>query len=253
MRRFALTLTVVGLLIGAARISLAQPQGDEAGAIIDKAIKAHGIKTKDDKTFAYRGKNKGTLHVAGLDLEFNQDVAIQAPDKFKETLSLSVMDNMVNVITVFDGKNAWISANGMEIPITDEIRAEFKEAAHLMRLSQAMFLKDKALSFSLLGEIKVDDKPAVGIKVSKKGQKDIDFYFDKATGLLAKTERRALDSQSGQEVTEVRIIKEYKEHEGRKIAKRVHVLRDGSPFLEAEVLESLFLEKIDDSEFTKPG
>jgi hypothetical protein len=104
----------------------------------------------------------------------------------------------------------------------------------------------------LLGEVKVNGKPALGIRVSKEGHKEISFYFDKATGLVAKVERRARDLQSGQEVTEERIITAYQEVGGRKIAKKVEVLRDGNALLEVEVIEARFVERFDDNHFTKP-
>ncbi len=251
MRHFFISLTALGLLFGLAKAS--PRTGDEAAAIIDKAIKAHGIKGKEDKNLGLRGKNKGTLHVMGLDLEFTQEITIQTPDKFKDNLSLDFMGQMVNVITVYNGKEGWIKAAGMDVEITKEIMAEFKEVVHMQQLSQGMFAKDKGLTFSLLGQAKVNDKPAVGIKVSKKGQKDIDFYFDKTTGLIAKIERRAFDSQSGMEVAEERIITEYKDADGRKVAKKVEIRRDGMPLLEAEVLELKFVDRIDDGEFAKPG
>src|SRR5207249_2082431 len=104
----------------------------------------------------------------------------------------------------------------------------------------------------LLGEVQVNGKPALGIKVEQKGKKDLDFYFDKSTGLLAKTQRRARDFQGGQEVTEERIVTEYQTLKGRKIAKKVEVKRDGKDFLKVEVIESELPERIDDSEFAKP-
>jgi hypothetical protein len=108
------------------------------------------------------------------------------------------------------------------------------------------------VTFTRLGEVKVKGRPAVGVTASRKGAKDINLYFDKETGLLAKVEMRRRDLMSGEEVTEERIITEYQEAEGRKVAKKVEVLRDGKAFLEAEVTEVKVLEKVDDSEFAKP-
>jgi hypothetical protein len=124
--------------------------------------------------------------------------------------------------------------------------------AHVMGVSEFGGLKDKKLKAALIGEAKVNDKPAIGVKISKEGQKDVDFYFDKKTGLVAKIERRARDVQSGQEVTEERFITEYQDSGGRKVAKKLVVHRDGKKFLEAEVTEVKLLEKLDDSEFAQP-
>jgi hypothetical protein len=242
-------LVAFGLLPGLTMVSQA---GEDALAIVDKAIAAHGIKGKDDKNAGFRCKNKGTLHVAGLDLEFTQEVAVQGPNKFKEVMDLTVMGKQIMVTSAFNGKEGWIKANGMDIKVEGDILEEFKEAAYSLSLAQGLFLKDKAIKLSVLGEVQVKGKPAIGLKVSKEGHKDLDFYFDKATGLVAKVERRARDIQAGQEVTEERFVTEYQDVGGRKVAKKAEILRDGKAFLEVEVLEAQFVDRLDDGEFTKP-
>ncbi|HWY88208.1 MAG TPA: hypothetical protein VNX28_15970 [Gemmataceae bacterium] len=246
--KFLLPVAFVVLL----GMTLEGQAGDEALAIIDKAVLAHGLKGKEDQTPGYLGKNKGTLHVAGMDLEFTQDILVQAPNKFKEVMELSVMGNKITVTTVFDGKQGWIKAGDNEIKVENEILNEFKEIAYAINLAQSLFLKDKSIKLGLLGEAQVKGKPALGIRVSKQGQKEISFYFDKATGLMAKMERRAKDVTTGQEVTEERIILEYQDVGGRKVAKKAEVLRDGNAFVEAEVLEARFVDKLGDNEFAKP-
>ena len=57
---------------------------------------------------------------------------------------------------------------------------------------------------------------------------------------------------TGNEMTEERIVQEYqKSPEGLPAPKKLVVKRDGKDYLTAEVLEFKFLEKLDDSEFTK--
>ena len=97
-----------------------------------------------------------------------------------------------------------------------------------------------------------EPRPAVGIRVAAPGHKDVSLYFDKQTGLLVKITRQALDAQTGQEVSEERIIQEYQDVNGLKTAKKVLINRDGKKFLEAEVTDVQFLEKVDDSTFAKP-
>jgi hypothetical protein len=250
MRRTIQTLAILGLLFGL--LGIGRAAEDEAAAIIDKAIKAHFPKGVDTKNQGSRTKTKGTLHIMGVDLEYSQEVAMQGPDKFKETMELSVADKKVNVTSVYNGKEGWIRADDKDVEVTKEILAEFKEAVYTMSLVQGTFLKDKSLKFSVVGEVKIKDKPAVGVTVSRKGNKDVNLFFDKETGLLRKVEMRRRDLMSGEEVTEERIITEYQEVDGRKMAKKVEVLRDGKAFIEAEVLEVKLVEKLDDSEFAQP-
>jgi outer membrane lipoprotein-sorting protein len=250
MRRAIQALAAFGLLS-----ALAQPgwaAEDEAAKIIDKAVKAHFPKGLDVKNTGSQIKTKGKLHIMGLDLEFNQEVSIQAPDKFKEVMAMTVMGNNVVVTSVYNGKEAWIRAGDTDVPVNDEILAEFKEASYVMGLVQGALLKDKSLKVSVVGEAKVKDKPALGVMISRKGNKDVTVYFDKETGLIAKVEMRRRDLMAGQEVNEERIIAEYQEVDGRKMAKKVEVLRDGKAFLEAEVIEVKLVEKLDDSEFAQP-
>ena len=105
-----------------------------------------------------------------------------------------------------------------------------------------------------LGAIEKNDKPAAGVLIKSKGHKDLSMYFDKETGRLAKVEHRTVEGQTGKEITEERIILEYGKpgKEGMPLPKKVLVKRDGEKFMEAEVLEAKPLEKLDDSEFTKP-
>src|ERR1043166_761596 len=132
MRRLGQLFAIVGLSLG---FALAGHAGDDAALkIIDKATKAHFPKGLDKKKTGNRTKTKGTLHVMGLDLEFTQEVSVQAPNKFKEAMDLNVMGMQVNVITVFDGKQGWIQAGGKEVKDTAEILEELKTAALSIRL-----------------------------------------------------------------------------------------------------------------------
>jgi hypothetical protein len=140
----------------------------------------------------------------------------------------------------------------MQIPLTDPIKEALKEAGDMFKMARLLPLRDKAYELSALGESKVNGKAAVGLRVAKKGVKDVNLYFDKESGLMAKVERRTLDVSSGQEVTEERIITEYQKIDNMPVAKKVTVNRDGKKFMEAEVVEVKLLEKIDDAEFTVP-
>ncbi len=244
-RRLSFALCVLFVMVGRASAQT------EVRAIVEKAVKAHGAAEKLAKIKAIQLKNKGTLELLG-GLAFTQEVSILQPDRFKDVMKLDVQGKEVTVITVFDGKKAWVSADGKTMELKDKVLEEIKEAMHLMRVMRLLFLKDKTVELSLLGEIKVNDRPAVGVKAVCKGHRDVDLFFDKETGLLAKVLRRAVDPMSDQEYTEERIITEYQEIDGNKTAKKVLVTRDGKKFLEAEVLEVKYPATIDESEFAKP-
>ena len=227
------------------------PAQDEVRAIIEKAIKAHGGEEKIAKTKAMLVKNKGTIELSGS-LAFTQEVTMLHPDKFKEVLHLEIQGKQITVTTVFNGTKAWLNVNGQRMELEGKLLVEIKEAAYLARLTRLVFLRDKTVELSALGEVKVNGRPALGVKVTTKGHRDLDLFFDKETSLLAKVSRRMVDPMTEQELTEERIITEYQEVEGQKAAKKVVVNRDGKKFLEAEVLEVKYPTTIDENEFGKP-
>ena len=113
---------------------------------------------------------------------------------------------------------------------------------------------DKKTGYKLspLGEVKVNDKPAVGVRVSSEGFQDVNLFFDKASGLLVKTETRTIDAQSGDEKTEEKLLSDYKETEGVQRPGKVVVLRDGKKLLTLQVEDVKVVDKFDKDFFTKP-
>jgi hypothetical protein len=249
MRTVAHTMAAISLLLGLAVTG--RSGDDQTAAIMNRVIKAHFPKGLDNKNKGVRTKNKGTLKVMGLELEFNQEVSAQAP-KFKEVMELTVMNNTVKITTVYNGKEGWVRAGDKDLPVNDEMLAEFKEVAYMMSVMQGAFAKDKDVKYSVAGEVQVKGKPATGLTISREGKKDITLFVDNKSGLITKVEMRKRDLMSGQEVTEERYVVEYQEKFGRMMPKKVEMLRDGNEFLSAEVVDVEIVEKLEDSEFERP-
>ena len=222
--------------------------------ILIKAIKAHGGEEVLTKYLASQSKNKGKLTLDGIgEVEFTQETAVMMPDKFKETLEVTVMGQKVNVVTLVSGDKISIERNGMDVPISDQVKAAMKEAQHRIKVARMVApVKEKGYELSAAGEIKVEDKLAVGVRVSAKGYKDVTLYFDKTTGLLAKFEGQTVDASTGNDIMEERFVLEYQKNNlGIPSPKKILVKRDGKTFMEAEITEPKMLEKLEDSVFSK--
>jgi hypothetical protein len=227
---------------------------DTVAAVLDRAIKAHGGAEKLEQKGAVRTKNKGTIQIGG-GLEYTEELTAQGQDQLKSVVTVEVGGQSIPVTTVLNRDKGWINAQGQTKDMDGKLLGEMKEALYGMRLARFTALKenkDTMFDVSLVGDDKVEGHDVVGIRVASKGHKDVNLYFDKKTGLLAKITRMALDPMTGQEVTEERIIQEYQDIDGLKVAKKALVNRDGKKFVEAEVLEVKTLDKLDDSEFAKP-
>ena len=227
---------------------------DDPKVILQKAIKAHGGEDFLLKHQAVRASNKGKISIPGVgEAEFTQDMAYMLPDKLKDKLDLSIGGQNISIVTVMNGDKLSIEAAGKAVDITDDIKKAMKDAQYMMSIARlAPLLKDKSYEISLFGAAKVEEKPAIGVRVTAKGQKEITLFFDAKTGLLAKLEHRTVEAGTGAEINEERIILEYKKNtDGISVPKKVLIKHDGKTFIEAESVEFTYLEKIDEGEFKK--
>ncbi|HMC63725.1 MAG TPA: hypothetical protein VKI65_02190 [Gemmataceae bacterium] len=248
MRRFLIPALAVGFAFGVVQRA---PAADEPKDIIAKAIKAYGGEEKLSKLRAGQSKSKGKIELFG-GISFTQETYYQLPGKFKEVTNIEVMGNQATIITVYNGKEGWLSAMGNTQELDGKLLEEVKEGIHLSRIARLVTLKEKEFELSPLGDAKVNGKEAVGVKVASKGHRDANLFFDKKTNLLAKVERRGVDPQSGKEFNEERIMSDYRPVSGIQSPKKIVINRDGKKFMEIDVEEVKILDKIDDSEFAKP-
>jgi hypothetical protein len=251
MRRIVLPLLSAIVLFG----SLPRSRADEdAKAIVVKAVKAHGGKETLTKFKAGQVKNKGKITLPGIgESDFTQEVAYLLPDKFKEVMELEVAGMTIRSVTLVHGDTISIESGGKQIPITAELKKAVNEGRYILKVGQLVsLLEDEDFELSSLGEIKVEGKPAVGVLVKSKGNKDVNLYFSKDTGLLVKVEHRTTPVGGEKEVTAERIMLEYKkDKDGLPQPSKVRLDHDGKQFLEAEVIEIKRLEKLDESLFKK--
>jgi hypothetical protein len=247
MRTVLIPSLVAGLLLAAGSVGRA----DDVQAILDKAVKAHGGADKLAKHGAIQTKSKGTIDVAG-GVSFTSESTVQPPGQLKEVVQAEVMGQTVTVTTVFDRDKGWIQAGTVNKDMDENLIKVMKETLYLTEMGQVVSLKDRKAELSLVGDDTVEGRAVVGIRVAPKDHKEVNLYFDKKTGLLAKLAWRPTDPMTGAEVGEERIIQEYQEVDGRQVAKKLLINRDGKKYLEAEVLEIKFLDKVDDSTFAKP-
>src|SRR5438105_4682127 len=174
MRPVMIFTVAVALVIGLEGRSQSQ---DEARAIVSKAIKAMGADKDPENAKGVQAKLKGTLEVMGMTLNLSQTVLIRLPNQFKESVELEVNGMKIPIVTVFDGKKGWVEVNGMIMKLDDKINDELREVSNLLKINRLKPLLGNDYQLALIGEAKVEDKAAVGVRVTSKGAKDISLYF----------------------------------------------------------------------------
>src|SRR5262249_45112109 len=146
---------------------------------------------------------------------------------------------------VVNGDKGWIKINDNTDDMTTEMVAEGREQLHLSWMATLAPLVDKDVKLAPLGEVKVGDQPAVGVRVSRKHRRDVSLFFEKKTNMLVKPETRAKDIKSGKEFTAETYYGGYKEIDGVPVATKVTAKGDGKDFVNGEVTEYKRHEKLD--------
>jgi hypothetical protein len=233
----------------------ARAQDDEARALILKAVKAHGGKETLKKHLGAQAKYKGDVEVMGVKAKVEGEIFINFPDRSKNVIGVEINNMKVDIQQGFDGKVLWISVLGKTQEINDkDLIAEAKENMHAEQVAGLIDLDTKDYKLAPLGEMKVMDKPAVGVRVSREGKRDVNLWFDKQSHLLLKSEHRGKDpfNPMGGEANVEKYFQGYKAVMGIQTPARMEVHTDGKKMLDMEITETRYHERLDDTYFAKP-
>ncbi len=246
MRR-ALCVAVVLSLSGAARAD-----DKDALAVVEKAVKAAGGEAKLKEIKAATWKEKGKFHRGGVTADLEATYNLQMPGRYRAETVIDAGGQKFELTRVVDGDKAYNKTNDQVREIEKEMLGTFK--ADLYRTAMMlnpMMLKDKDVKLTPLGESKVGDRAAVGVKAAPKDVPEISLFFDKEKGHLLKYETKTR-TQQGQEATLVVELSGHKEMDGVTIPTKRTVKRDGELQAEAEVTEFKLKDKLDDKTFARP-
>jgi len=237
--------------------SPAARSGEDPGvkAALDRAVKAMG----GAKTLAGVGgltwKVAGTVDFKGVKADLAGDWSVQGSDKYRWDVTLTAMGRPVQASIVVNGDKAWaIDANGRSSDAPNDFAPVLKADFNCLRLVQnPLLLRERGVTLAPLGELKVNDRDTVGVKVRRKGRPDVDLFFDKKTGLPYKTEVRVKEGKDGEEAVHAFVFDNYKEFGAIRHFTKVSFLRDNTSVVELECSDVSPQEKVDDSLFTRPA
>jgi hypothetical protein len=246
MRLLLATALAAGLALAAAEPARAQ---NDARAVIDNAIKAHGGADALNRFKASRLKARGTLTLNGVEVTVTSESLWQLPDRYKNTLQFDVQGQHFVSTQAVVGDRVSVRINGADANFPDPLKEELRQAAYVQSLTQLTpLLSDGAFTLTPLGESRAAELTLVGVRVARQGRRDVDLFFDKRTGLLTKIERTALDPKlnEGRQAT---ILTDYRLVDGVQLPSRSVVMRDGKRQLETVITEQKLLDRLDDRDF----
>ena len=253
MKRLVLATGALGALLVLAAHGRSS-EDKELVAIIDKAIAAHGGEANLAKYPAQTATGTGKFYGLGEAIDFNLEVASH-DKKFRYGMDMKVMNFDLKITIVVSGAKGWEKVNDDVKEIGADELAEYKEQMYSEAVVRLLPLKkDKAYQLSLIGEVQVGDQPAVGVRVAKKGHRDVSLFFDKTKGHLVKSEFVIKDIKGGgdMEMIQTNLYYDYKEFQGTRHPTRVVTERDGKNFTDTLLTEVQLLEQLDQSTFERP-
>jgi hypothetical protein len=221
-------------------------EGDDARAVIDRAVKAAGGEKALAKRKAMTWTTKGTYYGMGMEIPFTAHYALELPGKSR----MEIENFMTRVV---DGDKGWIQMMGETREMDKGELAEARADLHVNRVVSLRPLKGEGFKLSLLGDSKVGDRPVVGVKVSHAGHRDVKLFFDKNSNLLLKVESRVKSQeQGGKEATQEATYGDYTDVDGVQVPRKMTVKRDGERYVEAENSDAKFPASVPAKEFQKP-
>jgi hypothetical protein len=220
----------------------------EANAIIDKAINALGGEEKLGKIESYTWKSKGTIVFNGNENDTNNHVTVKGLDHFRREFG----NDQFHGVAVIAGDKGWMKFGDNSRELEGDALANEKRGIYLHVIPTTLVsLKGKGFKCETAGEEKINDKPAVVLKITGPDGKDFKLSFDKESGLPVKEVAKVVGFQ-GQEFDQETTFADYKEFDGIKKATKVFVKRDGEKFQEMEITEFKVLDKTDAETFAEP-
>jgi hypothetical protein len=244
MRKIAGAVGVVGVFA----VIIFSVRGNEEAKlreVLARAIKAHGGAEKLEKLKASAIKTKGKL----LELEYTAETSIQMPDRSR-TVAESKLGKYVQIL---NGDKAWMKLGELSRECAKEEVTEMKEFLNAACIARLSVLAGEEYKLSPLEEQSIDGHPAIGMRVARKGFRDVDLYFDKENGLLLKMQSRVRDSlRGGLECTSETLYSDYREVDGLMTAYKSTIKYDGKVYNEVEITEVKYSDSLDDKVFEKP-
>jgi hypothetical protein len=225
---------------------------DAAKAILDKALAAHGGADKVTKFKAGVWTAKGSISLLVAPAPCTVEWSVEFPFRKKEIVELDFKGLKSAFIRAVDGDKGWLHLGIQPADMEGNDLSEAKEQVYATWVQLLVSVHEPGMKLSTLPETKVHDRPAVGVRVSSEGHRDVDLYFDKQTGLRVRSVTKVKDDLTGVEVEQDTLYSDEKEFGGVKHPTKLVIRRAGKVFLDIKVIDFKTMDKLDAKVFARP-
>jgi hypothetical protein len=226
-------------------VAVAADSSADCKAIIDRAVQARGGADKLAKFNTMSWTDNGTFYGMGNALPYTATYVVEWPGKYRR----EIKDFMT---TILDGDKGWsVRADSTDELEKDQLAAT-QEAVFGNWVAEFLPISGQGFSCSVKPEAKVEGKRADVVVVSHSGHGDLTLYFDKASGLLVKSEAMVKVPEEDKPVKEEVSYSDYREFDGVKWPTTIAILRNGQPYVKATRTDIKPSPKIAPKTFEKP-
>lgn len=250
MRRACWLLATVGLVwCGGVR-------ADDVAAmqeLVGKAIQAHGGAANLARFAGTTWKGVGRLHWQGGKTVYSVTGARQHGRAAMLAVEGETDGNRFRLVRIINGDQGWVLLNGQVQELAAPALAEERERLYANWIASLVPLLDEQCQLAPAGRTAVHGKPALGVRVSFPGCREVTLYFDEATALLVKKDNRIHDlARNGAEVMQETFYSDYMVVDGVQTARKQQIRWDGKPYLDLELNEIKGMPRLPDALFFRP-
>lgn len=181
-------------------------------------------------------------------------------DQFRCETRFELEDVKTDTIELIDRSEGWVkNRTGQVVAIGDEESfAETKvNRLYLQWITTLVPLREKTFELSSAGEITIRGRPTRGILVQRDGYPDVVLHFDKATGLLTKSElpvkvTRGADDELGKVLIQEAFYDDYREVDGARVPSTITTHLAGKLRSTTRITDLKTHAELDASLFAKP-
>jgi hypothetical protein len=244
MRRLG-TIVVAAVCIGVP-IAARGGERDEALAVLNKAIQAHGGAEALDKAGMRSRSGKGIVALGG-DTRLTSEETFHFPDRCRLVIDLESN----RIVLVLNGVKGWTQAVGTTQEMSKETLREKQEELYVWWLMNLTPLLKDEFVLKPLADAKVNGQDAAVVKVSHRRYPDVRLFFDKKSNLLVKIARRS--TETGVTLDKEYFYSDHREFDGVKMPTKEVVFLNGKTKMSEVTYNSYkVLPKVEDKLFEKP-
>ena len=224
---------------------------EDARALIDRAIQAHGGAARLERTKKGHVKAKCEVKDVNAPFEYEIEEWFDLPARNKRIYDEKGHGTARHVEWLFMGKESWMREGSRRVEHKSwPVSLSAEQQQWYAVLAILLLLREKDAQLTSLPEETKDGRILAGIHVVYFLYSG-DYFFDKSTGLLARSKRTWQSPVNGEEEDAETIYEDYRDIQGIHYPMRFKVA--AKKYSSTFTLSSIeFLDKIDESIFSKP-